>query len=69
MRLPAGLAGRSLLAASATDGLSVPLFPGAVYPGPDAGGAPSSSGDRAWEEQCLQFFEAGAALWRQRLGR
>jgi hypothetical protein len=69
MRLPAGLAGRSLLAATATDGLSVPLPPGAVYPGPDAGGAPLSSGDRAWEEQCLQFFEAGAALWRQRLGR
>ena len=54
MRLPANLTGRSLLAGSALEAQAV---------GPLQG-----SGDRAWDEWCLQFFEAGAARWRQRLG-
>jgi hypothetical protein len=35
---------------------------------PEAAGA-VPAGDRAMAEWCLQFFEAGAAYWRQRAGR
>jgi hypothetical protein len=42
----------------------------AVLGGPVAEGiAPLSGGDQAMAEWCLQFFEAGASYWRQRLGR
>ena len=33
------------------------------------GAAPSAGGDRAMDEWWLQFFEAGAAYWRHRVGR
>jgi hypothetical protein len=56
MRLPAALTGRPLLGATLES--SVQSNPTAV---------PST--DRAWAEWCLQFFEAGAAHWRQQLGR
>ena len=53
MRLPANLSNRVVLGAS-----------GVAEAAALAGG-----GDRAMEEWCLQFFEAGAAYWRQRVGR
>lgn len=59
MRLPAELAGRALLAGPVMTG-------GPVSP---PGGVAPIAGDRAFDEWCLQFFEAGAAHWRQRLGR
>ena len=31
--------------------------------------APAAGDDRAMSEWCLQFFEAGASYWRQRVGR
>jgi hypothetical protein len=65
MRLPAGLDGLAVLAgrgnaAAGTTGLS---------PGPPSPGAGGTLDDRALAEWWLQFFEAGAAHWRQRLGR
>jgi len=54
MRLPANLSNRALLAGAA---------------GSAQAAAPAVGGDRAMEEWCLQFFEAGAAYWRQRVGR
>jgi hypothetical protein len=65
MRLPAGLDRLALLAARG--GAAAPAT--AVIPGrlsPDSGG---TLDDRAMAEWWLQFFEAGAAHWRQRLGR
>jgi hypothetical protein len=59
MRLPADLTGRVLLGAT-------PAAAGA--PDPLAAPGPSLT-DRAFDEWCLQFFEDGAARWRQRLGR
>lgn len=72
MRLPADLSGRALLAAApmsgadgATGGPS-----GERPPGPAAGvPLPVPSDDRSVEAWCLEFFETGAAYWRQRLGR
>jgi hypothetical protein len=69
MRLPAGLADRALLAGSAGGGAAgtgaTTGGPGTVVPGGTA--APWS--DRTMDEWWLQFFEMGAAHWRQRLGR
>lgn len=66
MRLPAGLGGLVVLAGTggsgAAAGASLPLAGDAW---PDGGPA----GDRALAEWWLGFFEAGAAHWRQRVGR
>ncbi len=63
MRLPANLSDRSLLTA-----VTGAAEPGAVG-GTTGGSVTQPPGDRALDEWCLQFFEAGAAHWRQRLGR
>ena len=58
MRLPADLSNRALLAGGA------PLGGGASKVS-----APAAGDDQAMAEWCLQFFESGAAYWRQRVGR
>ncbi|HUF47956.1 MAG TPA: caspase family protein, partial [Vicinamibacterales bacterium] len=60
MRLPATLAGRALLAGTASPAPSV---------GPQGAAGLPAAGDPAWDDWCLEFFEAGAAHWRARLGR
>ena len=73
MRLPADLSGKPLLSGSAHDVSADAGYPGAPVVPVLGGAAPASgplpSGDRAWDEWCLHFFEAGAAEWRRRLGR
>jgi hypothetical protein len=65
MRLPAGLDGLALLTSrrAAAGGATGPV------PGRPASGSGATLDDRATAEWWLQFFEAGAAHWRQRLGR
>jgi hypothetical protein len=60
MRLPQNLSGRALFASADSGGTA---------PSPGDGSRLPALTDRALEEWCLQFFEAGAAHWRQRLGR
>lgn len=64
MRLPAGLDGRPLLAGARAGTTTSAAAAGAAVPPP---GPPFD--ERALDEWCLQFFETGAAYWRQRLGR
>ena len=63
MRLPADLSGRRLLTPANA----------AADPGPTsgigAGGGAPAANEQAFNEWCLQFFEAGAAYWRRRLGQ
>jgi hypothetical protein len=62
MRLPENLADRALLAGSGRAGEIAGGGTGAAAAAPPFG-------DAGFEEWCLQFFETGAAYWRQRLGR
>ena len=54
MRLPPDLSNRPLLGGSAAGAAATPL---------------AADSDRAMAEWCLQFFESGAAYWRQRVVR
>jgi hypothetical protein len=68
LRLPAGLDGLTLLASrgGAPPATATQAF---ALPGVAAPFAGAASTDRAMAEWCLQFFEAGAAYWRERAGR
>lgn len=68
MRLPADLNGLALLAGRGAAG--VPAGMGPVSTADEfANFGPLPADNRAMAEWCLQFFEAGAAYWRQRAGR
>ena len=67
MRLAAGLDGLALLAGRG--GGTGQGRPEEVLAGGFATVPSAMPDDRAMAEWCLQFFEAGAAHWRQRLGR
>lgn len=70
MRLPADLSERILLAGGAAGaGGSAGGATGGTARPPMPAGSAGAWDDRAMDEWCLQFFEAGAAHWRQRLGR
>lgn len=64
MRLPAGLDRLALLA-----GTSGAVVAAGLVPAAPASGSGATFDERAMAEWWLQFLEAGAAHWRQRLGR